>query len=74
MKTIYKKSQPKIVNYRSYKYFNNERFREELIQIEPNGNSCDENFKKFNSSCNAVLNKHVPQKKTLKGKPITFYE
>ena len=29
MKTTYKKSQPKIINYCSYKYFNNERFREE---------------------------------------------
>ena len=29
IKTTYKKSQPKIINYCSYKYFNNERFREE---------------------------------------------
>ena len=36
MKATYKKSQPKIINYRSYKYFNNESFREELIQIETN--------------------------------------
>ena len=52
MKITYKKSQPKIINYRSYKYFNNENFREELIQIEANGNYCDESFKNFTSSCN----------------------
>ena len=56
MKTTYKKSQPKIINYRCYKYFNNESFREELIQIEANGNNCDESF-------NVIQNKHVPQKK-----------
>ena len=63
MKTTYKKSQPKIINYRSYKYFNSESFREELIQIEANGNNCDEGFKNFTSSCNVILNKHAPQKK-----------
>ena len=63
MKTTYKKSQPKIINYRSYQYFNNESFREELIQIEANGNNCDESFKNLTSSCNVILNKHAPQKK-----------
>ena len=63
MKTTYKKSQPKIINYRSYKYFNSESFREELIQIEANGNNCDESFKNFTSSCSVILNKHAPQKK-----------
>ena len=38
MKTTYKKSQPKIIIHRSYKYFNNESFREELLQIESYGN------------------------------------
>ena len=63
IKTTYKKSQPKIINYCSYKYFNNGSFREELIQIEANGNNCDESFKNFNSSCNVILYKHAPQKK-----------
>ena len=34
MKTTYKKSRPKIITYRSYKYFNNDSFREVLLQIE----------------------------------------
>ena len=49
MKTTYKKSQPKIIIYRSYKYFSNESFREELLQIEANGINCDKSFKKFTS-------------------------
>ena len=65
MKTTYKKSQPKIINYRSYKYFNSESFREELIQIEANGNNCDESFKNFTSSCSVILNKHTLKKKSV---------
>ena len=49
--------------YRSYKYFKNESFREELIQIEVNRNNCDKSFKNFTFSRNAILNKHAPQKK-----------
>ena len=66
MKTSCKKSQQKIIVYRSYKYFNNESFREELLQllqIEANGNNHDESFKNFTSSCNVILNnlnKHPP--------------
>ena len=47
------------VNYRSYKYYNYEIFREELQQLEANENNNDESFKNFTSSCNAVLNKHL---------------
>ena len=60
---FYTNSQPKIVTYRSYKYFNNDSFREALLQIECNGNSCDENFKDFTSSCNIILNEQAPRKK-----------
>ena len=42
---------------------NNESFREEFIQIEANGNNCDESFKSFTSSFNVILNKHTPKKK-----------
>ena len=63
VKTTYKKSQPKIITYRDYKYFNNDGFREALLQIESNGNNCDENFRNFTSSCNIILNKQAPQKK-----------
>ena len=64
MKITYKKSQPKIIIYRSYKYFNNESFREELLQVGANGNNCDESFKNFGSSCNVILNpENTPPRK-----------
>ena len=76
MKTTYKKSQPKISIYRSYKYFNNESFRENLIQIEASGNNYDKSFKNFTSSCNAILNKHAaplpPEKKYVRGNQSPF--
>ena len=65
MKATYKKSQPKVIIYRSYKYFNNESFREEVLQIEANENNCVENFKNFTSSCNVILIKHSPEKKVM---------
>ena len=78
MKTTYKKSQPKISIYRSYKYFNNESFRENLIQIEASGNNYDKSFKNFTSSCNAILNKHAAprppprEKKYVRGNQSPF--
>ena len=63
MKTTYKKSPPIIITYRSYKYFNNDSFREALLRIECNGNNCDENFKDFTSTCNIILNEQARQKK-----------
>ena len=62
MKTAYKKLQPKIIIYHSNKYFNNDSFREELLQIGANGNNCNESFKNFTSSCNVILNKQASQK------------
>ena len=60
METSYKKSQPKIITYHSYKYFKNDSFIEALLQIECNENNCDENFKDFTPSCNTILNQQVP--------------
>ena len=50
MKTTFKKSKPKIITYRSYKSFSNDRFREALQQIECNENNCDSRFGNFISS------------------------
>ena len=63
IKANYKKSPPKIITYHSYKYFNNDSFREALLQMECNGNNCDENFKDFTSSCSIILNEQALQKK-----------
>ena len=73
-KITYKKSLPKIITYRSYKYFNNDSFREALLQIECNGNNCNENFKDFTSSCNIILNEQAPprKKKYVRGNQSPF--
>ena len=66
MKTTHiKNHNQKLIIYRSYKYFNDESFREELLQIEANGNNCDESFKNFTSSCSVILNKHTLKKKSV---------
>ena len=48
-------------------------FREELLQIEANGNNCDESFKNFTSSCNVVLKKHAPHKQNYVGGNQLFF-
>ena len=62
MKTTYKKSQPKLIINCNYKYFNNESFWEELLQIQADENNYERSFANFLSSCNVILNKHAPQK------------
>ena len=47
MKKTYKNWQPKIITYRSYKYLNNDCFREALLQIECNGKIAMKNLKTF---------------------------
>ena len=73
MKTTFKKFKPKIITYRSYKSFSNDKFREALQQIECNENNCDSTFGNFISSCNRILDEHAPQKKRyLKGNQPPF--
>ena len=73
MKTTFKKSKPKIITYRSYKSFSNDRFREALQQIECNENNCDSRFGNFISSYNRILDKDAPQKKEyLRGNQSPF--
>ena len=73
MKTTFKKSKPKIITYRSCKYFSNDRFREALKQIECNENNCDSRFGNFISSCNRILDEHAPKKKRyLRGNQSPF--
>ena len=46
MKSTFQKQQPKILNYRNYKFYNNEKFQEELLQAfkEKGGNIDCEQF------------------------------
>ena len=76
MKTTYKILQPKVVIDRSYKYFNNESFREDLLQTEANGKNCHKSFKNFTSSCSVTLNKQAhpptPENKYVRGNQSLF--
>ena len=47
MKTSYKKSQPKIITYRSHKSFCNNNFREELWLVVSKRGNCDTNSKEL---------------------------
>ena len=63
MKANFQKHPPKIVNYRNYKNFNNEMFRNDLLQelrkVDfPNVECCD-----FEGKLLFTLNRHAPPKK-----------
>ena len=62
MRKSFKKYQPKIINYRSYKNFSNEKYRETLINnlSKENFINNDDGFQRF---CLDALNKHAPRKK-----------
>ena len=54
-----------IKNYRAYKTFSHEGFRESLLEnlkgkLSENSNK---NFSNFVNTCNTALNKQLPQKK-----------
>ena len=63
MKASFLKKVPKIINYRNYKYFNNDIFRNELMyeisKIGLNLISCEQ----FEIIFMTILNKHPPPKK-----------
>ena len=65
MKTNFRKLEPKIINYRNYRYFSNDRFREKVtselskVVLE----NSDKGFNKFLDVCKEALNMYVPLKK-----------
>ena len=62
MKSTFQKKQPKVLNYRNYKFFNNNNFRNDFLQaIQYEGNlniGCEQLEQLFM----ITLNKHAPQK------------
>ena len=75
MKTSYRKIGPRVINYRDYKSFSNEGFRESLLENlkgKLSGNS-DQSFSNFVNTCNTVLDKHLPKKKKyVRGNQLPF--
>ena len=65
MKTNFRKLEPKIINYRNYRYFSNDRFIEKVtselskVVLEDS----DKSFIKFLGVCKEALNIYAPLKK-----------
>ena len=76
MKKSFKKFQPRIINYRSYKHFSNDTFRKDLIDKLSNEKFVinDDGLKRFCELSVNVLNKHVPRKKKYaRGNQMPFF-
>ena len=69
MKTTFCKLKPKIINFRKYKNFSNDIFREtlwqELSQVRINND--DDGFNNFLRICRNTLDRFVPLKKSTSG-------
>ena len=67
MRKRLKKHQSKTINYRSYKSFSNEKYRDTLINnlSEENFINNDDDFQRFCHVNLDALNKHAPRKKEL---------
>ena len=65
MNTCYWKIMPRVINYRDYRSFSNERFRESLLENLKGklSENSDKSFRNFINTCNAVLDKQLPKKK-----------
>ena len=59
---VYKKKQPRVINYRCYKNSNERIFRDELSQLIELINVDDINYKNFNDIFLKVLKSHDPMK------------
>ena len=76
MKKSFKKFQPRIINYRSYKHFSNDTFRKDLIDKLSNEKFVinDDGLKRFCELSVNVWNKHAPRKKKYaRGNLVPFF-
>ena len=76
MRKSFKKYQPSIISYRSYKNFSNAAFRETLIEQLSNDNlvNNDNGFERFRDISLETLNKHAPcKKKHARGNQMSFF-
>ena len=77
MKTFFKKLQPRVVNYRDYKYFENDKFRTDLLSefVKANIKEKENRLNNFLNACKRILDIHVPRKqKQARGNHMPFYE
>ena len=76
MKKYFKKFQPQIINYRSYKHFSNDTFRKDLIDKLSTEELVinDDGMKRFCELSINILNKHSPRKKKyVRGNQMPFF-
>ena len=64
MKATFEKLQPSVVNYRDCKYFENCRFRADLLSelSKANIEENEEGLSNFLNTCNRILDLHAPRK------------
>ena len=74
-KMTFRKLKPRVINYRDYKHFNNDKFRDDLLSeisnsyLEFDNNSFDEFF----NMCRSTLDQHAPRKqKHARGNHMPF--
>ena len=75
MKATFEKLQPRVVNYRDYKYFENCRFRADLLSelSKENIEENEEGLSDFLDTCKRILDLHVPRKqKYARGNHMPF--
>ena len=75
MKATFEKLQPRLVNYREYKYFENYRFRADLLSelSKANIEENEEGLSDFLSICKITLDLHAPRKqKYARGNHMPF--
>ena len=75
MKTCFERLKPRVINYRDYKSFENNLFREELL-FELSNSTLEQNadgLEEFIEMCQKALNHHAPVKqKFLQGNHLSF--
>ena len=64
MKTFFEKLQPRVVNYRDYKHFENDRFRTDLLSEfgKPNIAENENGLNNLLNACKRILDIHAPRK------------
>ena len=75
VKATFEKLQPRVVNYRDYQYFENCRFRADLLSELSNANieESEEGLGDFLNTCKRMLELHAPRKqKHARGNHIPF--
>ena len=63
LKHYFNKKKPQIINYRCYKYFDESKFRNELINNLQNFNEGSMDYDKFKEIFMKILDMHAPKKK-----------